>query len=119
MLRMKCFALALGCGALLCATRGEAGAQTGIYGEFTAGKISAPNTAWMYGPTVGLYHDDGLGLVAVGLGRPGIVFAARRHDRRGEQSIPQHIDGRRTRGGDAACAADQAVCGGAGRGMDR
>ena len=42
-------------------------AQTGVYGEFTAGKIPAANTAWMYGPTVGLYHDDGFGLFALGL----------------------------------------------------
>ena len=41
-------------------------AQTGVYGEFTAGKVSAANTPWMYGPTVGLYHDNGLGLVAYG-----------------------------------------------------
>ncbi len=41
-------------------------AQTAIYGEFTAGKINAANTSWMYGPTVGLYHDNGLGLVAYG-----------------------------------------------------
>ncbi len=40
--------------------------QTAIYGEFTAGKISAPNASWMYGPTVGLYHDNGLGLLALG-----------------------------------------------------
>ena len=36
---------------------GVAGAQTGIYGEFTGAKVSAPNTSWMYGPTVGFYHD--------------------------------------------------------------
>lgn len=44
----------------------KAEAQTAIYGEFTAGKISAANTSWMVGPTVGLYHDNGLGLVAYG-----------------------------------------------------
>ncbi len=43
-----------------------AAAQTAIYGEFTGGKLSAPNTTWMFGPTVGLYHDNGLGLVALG-----------------------------------------------------
>ena len=41
-------------------------AQTGVYGEFSAGKINAAHTDWMYGPTVGLYHDTGLGLVAYG-----------------------------------------------------
>lgn len=41
-------------------------AQTGVYGGFTAGKVSAANTPWMYGPTIGLYHDNGLGLVAYG-----------------------------------------------------
>ncbi|HTJ29766.1 MAG TPA: hypothetical protein VL346_04675 [Acidobacteriaceae bacterium] len=42
-------------------------AQTGIYGEFTGAKISANNSKWMFGPTVGLYHDSGHGLVATGL----------------------------------------------------
>ncbi len=44
----------------------RAEAQTAIYGEFTAGKVNAANTGWLYGPTVGLYHDNGLGLVAYG-----------------------------------------------------
>ena len=44
----------------------KAEAQTAVYGEFTAGKVSAANSTWMYGPTVGLYHDNGLGLVAYG-----------------------------------------------------
>ena len=44
----------------------RAPAQTGVYGEFTAGKINAAHTDWMYGPTIGLYHDNGLGLVAYG-----------------------------------------------------
>ncbi|WP_188554703.1 hypothetical protein [Edaphobacter dinghuensis] len=46
---------------------GVAHAQTVIYGEFTAAKLSAPNTSWMYGPTVGLYHDSEHGLFATGL----------------------------------------------------
>jgi hypothetical protein len=46
---------------------GMARAQTAIYGEFTAAKLSAPNTSWMYGPTIGLYHDAGHGLLATGL----------------------------------------------------
>ena len=54
-------------GTLLAAAAASARGQTGVYGEFTAGKIPAANTAWMYGPTVGLYHDDGFGLIAVGL----------------------------------------------------
>lgn len=41
-------------------------AQTAIYAEFTGGKIPAANTDWMYGPTIGLYHDNGLGLIALG-----------------------------------------------------
>ncbi len=41
-------------------------AQTAIYGEFTGGKLPAANTEWMFGPTVGLYHDNGLGLIALG-----------------------------------------------------
>ena len=42
-------------------------AQTGIYAEFTGGKISTANTPWMYGPTIGLYHDNGFGPIALGL----------------------------------------------------
>ncbi len=45
---------------------GLAQAQAGIYGQLTAAKLSAANTAWMYGPTVGLYYDYGHGLVATG-----------------------------------------------------
>ena len=41
-------------------------AQTAIYAEFTGGKIDAAHTDWMYGPTIGLYHDNGLGLIALG-----------------------------------------------------
>ena len=52
--------------AMLVVAGWKAEAQTAVYGEFTAGKISAANTPWMYGPTVGLYHDNGLGLVAYG-----------------------------------------------------
>lgn len=57
--------LAVVCGVSVFACR-SARAQTAIYGEFTAGKVPAANTPWMYGPTVGLYHDDGFGLVAFG-----------------------------------------------------
>lgn len=42
-------------------------AQTGIYAEFTGGKVPSANTPWMYGPTVGLYHDNGFGPIALGL----------------------------------------------------
>lgn len=52
--------------ALLVGAGWKAEAQTAIYGEFTAGKINAANTSWMVGPTVGLYHDNGLGFVAYG-----------------------------------------------------
>ena len=50
----------------LCAWPGALTAQTAIYGEFTGGTVPAANTQWMFGPTVGLYHDNGLGLVALG-----------------------------------------------------
>lgn len=55
---------------------GEGVAQTAIYGEFTGAKVSAVNTPWMYGPTVGFYHDSGHGLVATGLDVRG-TFAGR------------------------------------------
>lgn len=55
---------------------GVARAQTAVYGEFTAAKLSAANTSWMYGPTVGLYHDSGHGLLATGLDVRG-TFAGR------------------------------------------
>lgn len=51
---------------LLCAGAGTLKAQTAIYGEFTGGKLSAADSRWMFGPTVGLYHDNGLGLIALG-----------------------------------------------------
>lgn len=44
----------------------SAPAQTGIYAEFTGAKVPAANTNWMFGPTVGFYHDTGHGLVALG-----------------------------------------------------
>ena len=52
--------------ALLLSLATAAVAQTAIYAEFTGGKISAANTPWLYGPTVGLYHDNGFGLLALG-----------------------------------------------------
>jgi hypothetical protein len=55
---------------------GAAQAQTAIYGEFSAAKLNAPNTSWMYGPTVGLYHDSEHGLFATGLDVRG-TFAGR------------------------------------------
>lgn len=55
---------------------GVAKAQTAIYGEFTGAKISSSSAAWMYGPTIGLYHDSGHGLVATGLDVRG-TFAGR------------------------------------------
>jgi hypothetical protein len=65
---------------LLCAMAvglaGVSRAQTAVYGEFTAAKLSAANTSWMYGPTVGLYHDSGHGLLATGLDVRG-TFAGR------------------------------------------
>ena len=49
-------------------------AQTGVYAEFTGAKLSSANTAWMFGPTFGLYHDHGLGLVALGFDVRGSVL---------------------------------------------
>ena len=51
---------------LLCGGPLRLHAQTAIYGEFTAGEIPAANSQWMFGPTVGLYHDNGFGLLALG-----------------------------------------------------
>lgn len=51
-------------------------AQTAIYGEFTGAKVSASDSGWMYGPTFGLYHDSGHGLIATGLDVRG-TFAGR------------------------------------------
>ncbi len=33
--------------------------QTGLYANFTGAKLSAANTGWIYGPTVGVYLDRG------------------------------------------------------------
>ena len=66
MLQRRLAALVPLCLALITAST-TTHAQTGVYAELTAGKISAANTPWMFGPTVGLYHDEGLGLVALGL----------------------------------------------------
>jgi hypothetical protein len=55
---------------------GAACAQTAIYGEFTAAKVDSAHTPWMYGPTIGLYHDSGHGLLATGLDVRG-TFAGR------------------------------------------
>jgi hypothetical protein len=45
---------------------GMAKAQVGIYGTFTAGKLNAPNTPWLYGGTGGVYKDRGHKLFAMG-----------------------------------------------------
>lgn len=68
-------------GVLILAARVEYG-QTGIYAEFTGGKIDAPYAPWMYGPTIGLYHDHGLGLIALGYDVRGSFL------RRGDQDGP-------------------------------
>ena len=68
---------------LLGAARGGR-AQTAIYGEFTGGRVPAANTALMFGPTVGLYHDKGLGLIALGYDVRGTFL--RRGDTRGSGS---------------------------------
>lgn len=70
----------------LAATAGShaAGAQTAIYAEFTGGKVSAAGAPWMYGPTIGLYHDNGLGLIALGYDVRGSFL--RRGDQNGTNS---------------------------------
>ncbi|GAC1356140.1 MAG: hypothetical protein NVSMB3_02150 [Acidobacteriaceae bacterium] len=55
------------CAAAVAFASAGAAAQTGVYAEFTGGKVSTANTPWMYGPTIGLYHDDGFGPIALGL----------------------------------------------------
>ncbi|HEY0263548.1 MAG TPA: hypothetical protein VGC07_03410 [Granulicella sp.] len=43
-------------------------AQTGIYAAFTASKFDTTGTDWIYGPTLGLYHDSfHLPFVSLGL----------------------------------------------------
>lgn len=61
---------------LICGITLAAQAQTAIYGEFTGAKLSAAHTDWMYGPTIGLYHDSGHGLIATGFDVRG-TFAGR------------------------------------------
>lgn len=68
----------------LFATAQGASAQTAIYGEFTGGKVPAANTALMFGPTVGFYHDNGLGLIALGYDVRGTFL--RRGDTHGRDS---------------------------------
>ncbi len=80
---MRMWTGVVGAGSLLCG--GVAGlGQTAIYAEFTGGKISAANTDWMYGPTIGLYHDNGLGLIALGYDVRGSFL--RRGDTHGSDS---------------------------------
>ena len=63
------FARFLSCAAVLLglyAQPAALAAQTAIYGEFTGTTVPAVDTQRMFGPTVGLYHDNGLGLIALG-----------------------------------------------------
>ncbi len=71
-------------GALLVVAVAGAAGQTGVYAEFTGGKVSSVNTPLMYGPTVGLYHDDGFGPLALGLDVRGTFL--RRGDTNGVNS---------------------------------
>lgn len=52
---MKSFRLIFFLPLLLCSL--GASAQTGIYGTFTAAKLSSADSTWIYGPTVGVYFD--------------------------------------------------------------
>jgi len=61
---------------IISAVAAAAQAQTAIYGEFTGAKLSAAHTPWMYGPTIGVYHDSGHGLLAAGFDVRG-TFAGR------------------------------------------
>ena len=71
-------------GVVAAAEVASAQAQTGIYAEFTGGKVSAAGAPWMFGPTVGLYHDNGLGLLALGYDVRGSFL--RRGDTQGTDS---------------------------------
>ena len=53
-----------------------ASAQTGVYAEFTAG-LENGVASRLYGPTIGLYHDDGFGLIALGLDVRGSFLRSR------------------------------------------
>jgi len=53
-------------GFFLVTTVGAASAQTAIYAEFSAAQSDAQVNDWIYGPTVGLYHDTGHHVVALG-----------------------------------------------------
>ena len=46
---------------------GRSYGQTAVYLDFSAAKLSTGSTDWLYGPTVGLYHDNRHGLIATGL----------------------------------------------------
>ena len=63
---------------------GAAAAQTAVYAEFTGGKVSAAGAPWMFGPTIGLYHDNGFGLLALGYDVRGSFL--RRGDTNGNDS---------------------------------
>ncbi|MDE3104312.1 MAG: hypothetical protein KGK08_03970 [Acidobacteriota bacterium] len=41
-------------------------AQIGLYGGLTGAKPAAANTAWMFGPSAGVYFNRGYGVVAAG-----------------------------------------------------
>ena len=63
---MRIFRIAL----LILMTVGLAGvahAQVAIYGTFTGGQLDTSGAPWLYGGTVGVYRDHGLGLIAVGV----------------------------------------------------
>lgn len=46
----------------------RAPAQVGVYGEFSAEKMTFPYAPWIYGPTIGGYWDKGhFGFLATGL----------------------------------------------------
>jgi hypothetical protein len=46
---------------------GVAGAQVGIYGTFTGANLGLANTPWLYGGTVGVYRNQGYGLISAGV----------------------------------------------------
>lgn len=62
---MRCLKLVVLMAGLWTGFSGVAKAQTAVYGEFSGSKLDK-NSAWLFGPTIGLYHDNGYGLIGAG-----------------------------------------------------
>lgn len=56
---------------------GYAGAQAGVYAEFSAGKVNVPNSDWVYGPTFGAYYDPGhFAFLSTGIDARGAILGS-------------------------------------------